>query len=180
MSWASEVGIAEFVEASVFDAPAALGGRQFDIVYTAEGVLGWLPDVDRWARAAAACVRPGGVFYIREFHHVAWIFDDAEGVEKLQVAYPYWTSPLEFTTSGSYATSEPTVHNQTYEWSHSLGEVVTALVGAGLQLEFLHEHDWSTFRMLPFMVEDGRDRWVLPEHRESVPVMYSLRARKPA
>ena len=49
-----------------------------------QGVLGWLPDVDRWARAAAACVRPGGVFYIREFHHVAWIFDDAEGVEELQ------------------------------------------------------------------------------------------------
>ena len=34
--------------------------------------------------------------------------------------------------------------------------------------------------MLPFMVEDGPDRWILPEHRESVPMMYSLRARKPA
>ena len=24
------------------------------------------------------------------------------------------------------------------------------------------------------------DTWVLPEHRESVPLMYSIRARKPA
>jgi 2-polyprenyl-3-methyl-5-hydroxy-6-metoxy-1,4-benzoquinol methylase len=178
---ASDVGIeAEFVEANVFDAPQALGGRQFDLVYTAAGVLGWLPDVDRWARAAAASVRPGGVFYLREFHHMAWIFDDAEDVEELRVAYPYWTAPLAFNEAGSYATSAPTVHNQTYEWTHSLGEVVTALAANGLQLEFLHEHDWSTFKMFPFLVEEGPHRWVLPEHRGSVPLMYSIRARKPA
>lgn len=178
---ASEVSVeAEFVEANVFDAPEALGGRQFDIVYTAAGVLGWLPDMERWACAAAACVRPGGVFYIREFHHMAWIFDDAEGVDELRVAYPYWTAPLEFDEPGSYATSAPTVHNRTFEWTHSLGEVVTALVDNGLQLEFLHEHDWSTFKMFPFLVQEAPGRWVLPEHRSSVPLMYSIRARKPA
>ena len=180
LALASDLGIdAEFVEANVFDAPQALGGRQFDIVYTAAGVLGWLPDLRRWARAAAACVRPGGTFYIREFHHMAWIFDDAEGVEELRIAYPCWTAPLEFDQPGSYATAAPTVHNQRFEWTHSLGEVVTALVAAGLQLEFLHEHDWSTFPMFPFLVQEARDRWVLPEQRESVPLMYSIRARKP-
>ena len=102
---------------------------------------------------------------------MAWIFDDVPGLEELRIAHPYWTSPLEFNEQGSYATDAATVNNQSFEWSHSLGEVVTALAATGLQIEFLHEFDWCTFRMLPFMVQDGHGRWVLPEHRESVPLM---------
>jgi hypothetical protein len=41
---------------------------------------------------------------------------------------------------GSYAVQDPGMtHQESHEWQHTLGDVVTALVGAGIQLEFLHE-----------------------------------------
>ena len=59
---------AEFVEANVYDAAEALGGRRFDIVYTGLGALNWLPDIERWARVMASLVAPGGCLYLAEFH----------------------------------------------------------------------------------------------------------------
>jgi hypothetical protein len=49
---------AEFVCADVYDSARALGGRQFDIVYTGIGALGWLPDVNRWAEVDGVLRRP--------------------------------------------------------------------------------------------------------------------------
>lgn len=59
---------AEFVCADVYDAPAALAGRTFDIVYTGIGALGWLPDLTGWADVVAQLLRPGGVLYLVEIH----------------------------------------------------------------------------------------------------------------
>ena len=64
-----------------------------------------------------------------------------------------------------------------YGWAHGLGEVVTALAGAGLQLELLHERptlDWP----VPFLVEVGDGSYGLPEGTPGeLPLMFSLRAR---
>ena len=179
---AEELAIpSEFVEANVYNAPRALDGRQFDVVYTGGGVLGWLPDIEAWGAVVAACVRPGGSFYIREFHPMAWIFDDAEGVTDLRVRHPYWTpaEPLREEASGSYATGAATTQNVTYWWNHSLGQVITALTQAGLVVEFLHEFDYAGFGMFPFMEQGDDGYWRLPEHAESVPLMFSIRARRP-
>jgi hypothetical protein len=60
-SLAAELGLdARFVEGNVFDAPALVGGETFDVEFTSRGVLGWLPRLEPWARAVAACLRPGG------------------------------------------------------------------------------------------------------------------------
>ncbi len=85
----TEIADARFVEANVYDAPEALGGETFDIVYTGIGALNWLPDIQRWAQVVAACVAPGGFFYILECHPVLWSLDDhADSV--LTVKYPYF------------------------------------------------------------------------------------------
>jgi len=65
------------VEGNVYDAPALLGGEQFDLVFTSYGVLGCLPRLEPWARVVAACLAPGGMFHLVEFHPAAWIWDDA-------------------------------------------------------------------------------------------------------
>jgi SAM-dependent methyltransferase len=180
---ADEIGVeATFVCANVYDAREALEGRQFDVVYTGGGALVWLPDLARWAEVAAACVRPGGVLYVREFHPYSHIFDD-EADDGLRIRYPYFASrePLRFDDGDSYAAADAaTEHTTTYEWSHPLSEVVTAIAATGLRIEFLHEVDYTEFRQLPFMVQGDDRRWRLPEHAESVPLQYSLRARKPA
>lgn len=70
---ADEVGLAErasFIESNIYALPDNLSG-QFDVVFTSYGVLGWLPDIEGWARVAAHFVKPGGFFYIAEVHPFA-------------------------------------------------------------------------------------------------------------
>jgi SAM-dependent methyltransferase len=182
-SLAQRTGIdARFVESDIYDLPDNLDG-QFDIVFTSYGVLGWLPDIAGWARVAAHFVRPGGTFYIAEFHPFAWVFDDAPGVTDLHVRYSYFPDdePLRFEDDGTYADrSAPLEHNVTYSFAHTLGEVITSLIDAGLRIEFVHEFPFSTYQCLPFTEQrpDGTVR--LTKHDGCVPLLYSVKATKPA
>ena len=61
-----------------------------------------------------------------------------------------------------------------------LGEVVSAVVDAGLTIEFLHEHDYTLFRRWPFLEERRPGEYRLPAGTPTLPLMYSLRVSKPA
>ena len=178
---ASEVGLdARFVSSNVYELPSNLDG-DFDIVYTSRGVLGWLPDLDRWADVIAHFLRPGGIFYITEAHPVAHIFDDDEGATELEVKYDYFSKKaLEFPVKGSYADPDADVdHDVSYDWEHGIGEIVTSLVSSGLRIEFLHEHPFLEWPA-PFLVPADDGSFVLPDKQVGrIPLMFSLKASKP-
>jgi len=173
---------ATFVVSNLYDLPAVLDG-QFYVVYTSRGVLGWLPDIASWARVAARFVKPGGFFYVTEIHPVAQAFEN-EGVAvgELRLAYPYWShvEPLTFEVHGSYAdTSAPTEGLVEHGWDHSLGEIVSSLIDAGLHIDFLHEFDFVDWP-IDFLVEGADGRWRLPPGTPGqLPLFFSLRASKP-
>lgn len=189
---------ARFLEANVYDAAAALAGERFDVVFTGVGALCWLPDITAWARVAGTLVKPGGFLYVREGHPVLWALDAERTDGALVLAYPYfemaqptgWNDGVTYTDNPAGLAVE---HVHSYEWNHGLGEIVTALIDAGMQIDFVHEWDTCDWQALPWMVpvEDasGREtaaeyssgrRWRLPDGRERVPLMYSLRAHKDA
>ncbi len=172
---AAETGVhADFVAADVHDAGEALGGRRFDVVYTGLGAINWLPDIGRWARTVAGLIAPGGFLYLSEFHPFSWVFAD----EDLSVEYDYFDGRYTSDDPGTYADLQAqTVNNRTEEWPHALGAVVSALLDAGLDLEFLHEHDYTLYPRWPFLVRTGHDAWRMPEGHPRLPLMYSLRAR---
>ncbi|HEY8819404.1 MAG TPA: class I SAM-dependent methyltransferase [Candidatus Limnocylindrales bacterium] len=184
-SLADELGFpdARFVRSNLYDLPAALDGT-FDIVYTSRGVLGWLPDIAAWARVVAHFMAPGGTFFITEAHPILNVFEN-EGVRpgELRLTYPYWehAAPLTFAVKGSYADPDADVGDETeHSWDHGLGEIVTALIDAGLRIETLVEHpflDWN----VDFLVEDEAGKWRLPpDAGGELPLMFSLVATKPA
>lgn len=167
---------ASFVEANVLDVDL---DREFDVVFTSYGVINWLPDVDAWADTIARHLRPGGAFYIAEFHPVAWMFEDvSDGSGSL--AYPYFDQdePIVIEEDGSYADPDATLeHTRTHEWNHSLGAIVTALCDAGLHMEFLHEYPWLGFELYPSMVEHVDGNWWLPDDgTPEIPLTFSIRA----
>lgn len=179
---AEETGIgAAFVQSNIYNLPDVLDG-QFDIVFTSYGVLWWLPDLAAWGRIIARYLKPGGAFFIAEAHPFAMTFDDTAGHRFLQARYPYFnTGPLRFEENGSYADPDAKVVNrEEYGWNHSLSEIFAALLDAGLRIERLNEYERVPWKMLPMMESaDGR-WWQLPADQPSMPLLFTLRATKPA
>ncbi len=173
---AVEAGVAaEFVVGDVYDAVDLLGPEGVDVVYTGLGALVWLPDIAAWARTCAALLRPGGMLYVAEFHPIVDVFDD----DRLDVVEPYFRPEgHRWETPGSYAALDaPTANNATWEWTHPVGEVVTAVAQAGLRIEMLHEHPFTLWQRFPFLERHGDGTFHLPDDRPSLPMLYSLRAR---
>ena len=178
---AAEHGIeARFVVSDIYDLPERLEG-EFDIVFTSYGALNWLPDLERWAKVASHFVKPGGTFYVVEFHPVSMIFDDDPSVTDLRVRYPYFPEfgPVRSEEDGTYADRDAKFENRiTYDFLHPTSEVVTALIDVGLRIEFFHEFPFSSDQIFPF-TEVVAERIVrLTKHDGSVPLLYSIRATK--
>lgn len=181
-SLAAECGIdARFVLSDVYSLPDKLDG-QFDIVFTSYGALNWLPGIGRWARVAAHFVRPGGTFYVAEFHPIIGIFDDSPDVTELRVRWPYFSreEPLRWEGFGTYVDRNAKLeHDVTYEWPHPTSEVLSALIDAGLRIEHFHEFPYTCWAQLATLMQpDGPGQYRLIEHDGSVPLVYSIKATK--
>jgi SAM-dependent methyltransferase len=179
---AEQIGVhARFEVADVYDAVEVLDA-DFDLTYQSLGSLNWHPDMARWAGILFRLTRPGGRYVLLEGHPMSWVLDD----DGEQVAFPYFVPAEGMRLSddgGTYADmSAVTVNNDTIEWGHTLSEVITSLLDAGFVLERFVEHPFSVFRMWPWLDEHEdpfRTFWA-PEGRPSLPMMYSLVARRPA
>jgi SAM-dependent methyltransferase len=170
---------AEFVVADVYDAVDAFEGRDFDVVYTGLGAIGWIPDLIAWAKVIDQLLRPGGVFYLAEFHPLHQMMGDDE----LSIEYGYfggadglrWDDDITYTDGSSLGASY-----ESWEWTHPISSVVSAVLGRGLVLEQFHEHDFTLWPRWPFLERHDDGSWHMPAGRPSLPLIYSLKARKPA
>jgi SAM-dependent methyltransferase len=171
-----------FVQSDVHDAVAALGAERFDLVYTGIGALCWLPSAERWARVVAALLRPGGRLFVREGHPLVWAIDERRE-DDLHLRFSYFeeAEPLRWDEDATYVeTDRPLTATTTYTWNHGLGEIVTALLAAGLELTMLVEHRTLPWQALPGqMVQTSSGEWALAPERDGVaPLSYTIQARK--
>jgi len=181
---AAELGIgpelASFVVADVYDAPKALPENEYDVAYVSMGSINWLPDIERWAKVVAGLLAPGGWLYLNEFHPVSHVLDEATGTRFVR---DYVTDQATVHEApGTYTDADrsaPTANNTATEWVHSLGDVVSALVAAGLRLEFLHEHDKTVFRQFESYEKAEDGWWAPPADQPRIPLLYSLKASRP-
>jgi hypothetical protein len=92
-----------------------------------------------------ALVAPGGRFYIHDVHPFAWA--TAEDSWAIEYSYFEEEEPVVEDSEQSYTDAvRPLTHTRSYEWNHSIGEIVTALVTHGSRIEWLVEHDWTPGR----------------------------------
>ena len=170
---------ASFVQSDIYALPNVLDS-QFDIVFTSYGVLCWLPDLRRWGEIITHFLKPGGTtFYMVADHPLANIFESAEDSSELKIAYSYFHTPepTEWGPGGgSYAEPDAKVSSSSYEWAHSLSDVINALISAGLRIEFTHEFPVCTWQRFASMKQDEDEWWRL--EGDNIPLTYSLRATK--
>ena len=186
--------LADFVRADVYDwlVTTAREGRRFDVVYCSYGIVCWLPDLRAWAGGIASVLRPGGRFVIVDFHPTAMMFD-----EHWNHVHAYYSGGEPLTddagvgdyvaeaggglTPAGFVEGERDFDNpqrcHLFRWG--LGEVVTAVAGAGLRLTVLQEYPYSNGeRHFAEMRELPGRRMIPPESVSTVPLMYGIRAYK--
>lgn len=162
---------AGFLCSDVYDLPNRLD-QKFDIVFTSYGVLGWLPDMNRWASVVGHFLKPGGVFVMVEFHPVVWMFD--EHFTKIEYAYD---SPEPFIeTVGTYTDTTDASQFTTVSWNHGLGNVVTSLIRHGVTIDRLTEYDYSPYDIFPDAVESEPGKFRILDGK--IPLTYSIKGYK--
>ena len=170
---------ARFIQSNIFDLPDVLD-EQFDIVFTSYGVLVWLHDLKRWAEIVAHFLKPGGTFFIAEFHPFLWTMDN-EDTDDFKLIRSYFSrdTPYEFEVDGSYAESAKKIKPQVdYEWGYGLADIITSIAEAGLRIEFFHEFNKSPFQGFPFFKQHDDGYWYYDNPEVQLPLVFSLKATK--
>jgi SAM-dependent methyltransferase len=169
----------EFVEADSTALPVELHNH-FDLAYATIGVVCRIGDIEPWMRSVAAVLRPGGRLLLVDIHPLLGMLAT---IDPLVADMPYANDGGHaFDVDGSYADRNARLSaTQSVQYAHSLGELVTAVVQAGLRLERLEEHTEIDFDPRGdgelTREDDGRYRARLGA--EALPVAYTLIARRP-
>ena len=147
----------------------------FDIVFTSYGVIGWLPDLDQWAEIISHYLKPGGIFYMAEFHPVIWMFDD----EFEKIIYPYEKREvIETEIQGTYTDRNADIKAKEYGWNHSISEVLNALITHGMEIEFFNEYMYSPYPCFKNVVQNNEGNWWIRGLEDKIPMIYSVKAKK--
>lgn len=166
---------ATFYNCNLYDTPTALDG-QFDIVFTSYGTIGWLPNLDKWAAVIRRCLKPGGTFFMVDWHPFVWMFDDET---HSKITYGYFNDEMfvEDTTS-SYAGDHADQPRQTATFNHPISEILNALINSGLSLDYFNEYNYSNYDIFPNSEQLGDNRFVMKHFGTKIPYMYAIKARK--
>lgn len=154
----------KLVEADVYDLPDSLG--EYDLALITIGVINWMPDLPDFFRSVASLLKPGGKLVIYETHPVLEMFEPGSD-DPFAMVYSYFEDdPVEVPELIVYddRAEEPSGVIG-YWFVHTLGEIVTACISAGLVVENLTEYPHSNR-------EPIYDKY---EEREAqLPMCYSL------
>ena len=165
---------ANFICSDIYELPKCLD-KQFDIVFTSYGTIGWLPDLDKWAKIVAKYLKPGGKFVFVEFHPVVWMFDD--DFEK--IAYHYFNKEVIIETEkGSYADKTADLTQEYVMWNHSMSDVVNNLIKNGLEINSLDEFDYSPYNCFNKTEEFKPNKFRIKHLNNKIPMVFAIVATK--
>lgn len=163
-----------FICCDIYNLPNHLK-EQFDIVFTSYGTIGWLPDLDKWAKVISKFLKPGGKFVMADFHPVVWMFDD--NFEK--IGYNYFKSePITETVDGTYADKNAPINSKTITWNHSTSELLNSLLSNNLELNSFNEYDYSPYNCFNATEEFEPKKFRIKHLENKIPMVYSIVATK--
>jgi SAM-dependent methyltransferase len=143
--------------------------EKFDLVFSSYGALCWLPDLSHWAKIIANSLVIGGEFHLVEFHTFNDLIDG-------YAYFPQLEADVE--EEGTYTENCNGIKSTMLTWPHCISEVISALIGAGLTIEFFKEYPYSPYKCfegLDYVLDQGYQKI----HKgQQVPLLYSIKARK--
>ena len=146
--------------------------EKFDIIFSSYGVIGWLPDLNEWAKTISRHLKKGGFFLLTEFHPFLEIIKN-NGYD-----YFYSQKPDIETNKGSYTDGGENLITKTCWWNHSLTDIFSALESNGLKLTLFEEFDYSPFP-LEGMIKKEKGKYILKDRKfNTTPYVFNLKALK--
>jgi 2-polyprenyl-3-methyl-5-hydroxy-6-metoxy-1,4-benzoquinol methylase len=150
--------------------------HQFDIVFTSYGVIGWLPDLSKWARLIHQFLKPGGRFIMAEFHPLIWMYDN--DLEKIKYSY-FNIEEIVESEKGTYADTDSALETTSVTFNHSLSEVIQNLLLCNLKLSHFSEYDYSPYHCFSNMIEVKANHFMIKGMEGKWPLVYVIEAIKP-
>jgi len=148
--------------------------EKYDIIFSTYGTIGWLPDMDEWAKMVKKFLKPGGKLYLVEFHPVVWMYDDAFK----EITYSYFNRGANNDTEvGTYADNDSDIEYAYIDWNHPISDVVNGLIKAGMAIEVLNEYDHSPNPIFQNSVEFEPGKFRIGHVQDRVPLVYAIQAK---
>jgi len=164
----------QFICCDIYDLPNHLDAK-FDIVFSSYGTIGWLPDLDEWAKVISKYLKPGGEFIFVEFHPVVWMFNNS--FSKIEYSYFKAEAIMETETS-TYGDKETEMITENVTWNHSLGEVINSLINNNLLINSFAEYDYSPYDCFNETEEFEPGKFRIKHLKNMIPIVFSLKASK--
>jgi len=120
-------------------------------------------------------LKPGGIFYIVDFHPIAWMFDYTVSPPVMRYGYDQKQAIYE-EYKGSYAAPNAALESKEYGWNHSLGSVISSLSKAGLTIDYLEEYPESPYNVFPSLEQSKNGMYELPG--ATYPLLFAVKATK--
>lgn len=160
----------EFISCDIFDLPNHLN-KEYDIVFTSYGVIGWLPDLDKWAAIVSRYLKPEGKFIFVEFHPFIWMYDyDFKTIE-----YNYFNSgEIVEINKGSYTDKNADIEYSTVSWNHSTSEVLNSLIKHNIEINSFDEYNYSPYNCFKHLVKIDTDKYQITTFGDKVPMTFSV------
>ena len=176
---------ASFVREDVFDWLEGTEDR-FDVAFSTYGTVGWLCDLDRWARGVARVLRSGGRIVLLEFHPLAWslgargftgdpyFLDEALDEDGVRDYVGAGLAPSGY-DAGVIDFANP---ERSFGFQWTVAQLIQSVVDAGMRIEQVREYPYANgcelfdgMQALP-----GR-RFTMPDGTPAMPLMFGLVAR---
>ncbi len=165
---------ADFICCDVYDLPNHLN-KEFDIVFTSYGTIGWLPDLNKWGNIISRFLKPGGRFILVEFHPVVWMFDD----NFKYIKYRYFNSgPIIESVEGTYADKNAEIVEDYVNWNHGISEVLNSLINNNLEINSFDEFDYSPYNCFNNTIEFAPGKFRIKNLENKIPMVYSVAATR--
>lgn len=163
-----------FICSDIYDAPNH-SDEKFDIVFTSYGTIGWLPDLDKWAKVISHFLKPDGKFVMADFHPVVWMYDNNFN----EVFYNYFNvEPIIEEETGTYADKDAPIETKTITWNHPISEILNALISNGLELNCFNEYDYSPYNCFNETEEFETNKFRIKKFENKIPMVYAIKATK--
>jgi SAM-dependent methyltransferase len=173
----SKLGLdVEFIESNVYDIEKHIKGA-YDIIFTSYGAICWLPDLDEWASLINKYLKPGGLFYMVEFHPYIYTLD----FKTLEIGYPYFNVEQRAyieTETGTYTDFNSDIKAEEAFWLHALDEVFNSLMDQGFELKLFKEYPYSPYNCFEQTRQIEPGKYCIGDFDVPIPHVYAVQFRK--